>query len=124
MAGFPPRDRDAFITHWKTKILDDGTVIAKTVMADEHVAGNVVSFEHDGRREVGYWIGKEFWGRGIATRALTIFLGLDSTRPLYAGVARHNVASIRVLDRCGFRSARESAREADDDHMILMTLEA
>jgi RimJ/RimL family protein N-acetyltransferase len=62
----------------------------------------VLSFEHGGRREVGYVLGKAFWGQGIATAALRQFIELDTVRPLYAGVALHNVASRRVLEKCGF----------------------
>jgi len=53
-------------------------------------------------REVGYWIGREFWGKGIATRALSQFLEIEKTRPLCAYVAKHNVGSRRVLEKCGF----------------------
>jgi RimJ/RimL family protein N-acetyltransferase len=66
------------------------------------VAGNIVGFEQSGRSKVGYWIGKNYWGKGIATKALSQFLGHVKTRPLYAHVAKHNVASIRVLEKCGF----------------------
>jgi hypothetical protein len=71
MAGFPPRDRDAFLAHWK-KVLADGNIIKKTILFDGRVAGNVVSFENRGEREVGYWIGREYWGRGVATEALSV----------------------------------------------------
>jgi RimJ/RimL family protein N-acetyltransferase len=101
MAAFPARERDAFLTHW-AEILADPTVTARTVLLDGRVAGHVVSFERNDRREVGYWVGRELWGRGVASRALAAFLGLDPTRPLYAGVAPHNAASIRVLQKCGF----------------------
>src|SRR2546427_11850637 len=57
----------------------------------------------EGERLVGYWLGKEYWGRGIATRALSIFLDQVKMRPLYARVAKHNGASIRVLEKCGFK---------------------
>ena len=67
------------------------------------MAGNVVSFVQSGEREVGYWIGKEYWGKGVATQALSAFLDQIDTRPLYAHVARHNIGSIRVLEKCGFR---------------------
>ena len=66
-----------------------------------------MSLVRSGEREVGYWIGKEYWGRGIATRALSESLDYLQTRPLYARVARHNVASIRVLHKCGFRISSE-----------------
>jgi RimJ/RimL family protein N-acetyltransferase len=110
MAAFPARDRKSFMAHW-TRILADETVIKKTILFDGHVAGNVVSFVHSGEREVGYWVGKNFWGKGVATEALSVFLGHVETRPLYAHVARHNVASIRVLQKCGFRISGEESED-------------
>jgi RimJ/RimL family protein N-acetyltransferase len=101
MAAFPARDRDAFSAHW-SRILADETVVARTIVVDGQVAGNVVSFVQDDRREVGYWLGRDFWGRGIATRSLALFLGQVTERPLYAWVATHNTASRRVLEKCGF----------------------
>ena len=106
MAAFPARDRAAFMAHW-ARILRDETITKKTIVFGGHVAGNVVSFEHSGKREVGYWIGKEYWGKGLATRALSEFLRNVTVRPLYAGVAKHNIASIRVLEKCGFTLSRE-----------------
>lgn len=104
MAAFTARDRDAFMAHW-AGILRDDSVMAKTVLFDEQVAGNVVSFDLEGQRLVGYWIGKRHWGKGVATRALSTFLELDTARPLHARVAASNVASIRVLEKCGFAVA-------------------
>jgi RimJ/RimL family protein N-acetyltransferase len=101
MAAFAARDRDTFMAHW-TKILADETIIKQTILVEGQVAGNIVSFEQSGEREVGYWIGKEYWGKGVATQALSAFLGHVKTRPLYAHVAKHNIASIRVLEKCGF----------------------
>lgn len=101
MAAFPARDWDAFMAHW-TKILADYTLPVRTILLGEHVAGNIVSWQRDGNRLVGYWIGKSYWGCGIATMALTEFLRVVTERPLYAHVAKHNVGSIRVLEKCGF----------------------
>jgi len=101
MAFFPSRDWDAFQAHW-AKIRADKQVIIRTILVDGQVAGNVLSFVQDGERDVGYWIGREFWGRGIATRALAEFLTVDQTRPLFARVAKHNTGSRRVLEKCGF----------------------
>jgi len=101
MAAFPARDRDAFMAHW-AKIMTNDPVILKTILFNGQVAGNIVSFEMSGQREVGYWIGKEYWGKGIATRALAEFLNHFKTRPLYAHVAKHNIGSRRVLEKCGF----------------------
>jgi len=116
MAAFPSRDREAFMAHWRTKVLGEETGIAKTVVVDGRVAGYVVSWQQSEEREVGYWIGREFWGRGVATKALSAFLEQDRTRPLYAHVAEHNVASIRVLRKCGFAPSDEApSSERDDD---------
>ena len=108
MAAFPARDRDAFYGHWMTRVLADPANMAQAILCndgvggDDVLAGNIVSFMHGGEREVGYWLGREFWGRGIATRALEIFLTIETTRPLHAFAVHHNIGSIRVLQKCGF----------------------
>jgi len=104
MAAFLPRDpsdRDAFLTHWR-RILSDPTKITKAILWNGQLAGTVGSFLGDGKPQITYWIGKEFWGNGIATQALTEFLRIVNNRPLYASTANDNVASIRVLEKCGF----------------------
>ncbi|MGH8495184.1 MAG: GNAT family N-acetyltransferase [Gammaproteobacteria bacterium] len=101
MAAFPARGREAFTAHW-SRILADETVTKKTIVFDGNVAGNIVSFEQSGEPHVGYWIGKPYWGKGIATRALSILIDQLGARTLYAHVAKHNIASIRVLEKCGF----------------------
>jgi hypothetical protein len=69
--------------------------------------GHIASFDLEGHREVTYWIGREDWGRGLATRALQEFMQVEATRPLYARAASDNAASIRVLTKCGFRIVGE-----------------
>jgi RimJ/RimL family protein N-acetyltransferase len=89
-------------------------------LLDGEVAGNVVAFDYEGRREVGYWIGRTFWSKGVATGALRAFLDEVTERPLYAGVAETNVASKRVLEKCGFTISEAPA--GDDDGHVLMRL--
>jgi len=101
MAAFPSRDRESFMKHW-ANILANESVIVKTIEYEGRVAGSIVSWEMDGEWEVGYWLGREFWGKGIATQALAAYVRLVKTRPLFAHVARHNVGSRRVLEKCGF----------------------
>jgi RimJ/RimL family protein N-acetyltransferase len=113
MAAFPARDREAFMAHWK-KILVDETNVLKTIVYEEQVVGNIVSFLMEGKREVGYWIGREYWGHGIATRALELFLEQIRQRPLYAYVDKHNIGSYRVLEKCGFVRAGEH----DEDYIL------
>ena len=102
MAAHHPRDRDAFQEHWM-ELLSRESVIKKTILLDDLVVGYIISFVYFGVREVGYWIGKEYWGQGIATRALLAFLDQVPLRPLRASVAKHNRGSMRVLEKCGFR---------------------
>jgi RimJ/RimL family protein N-acetyltransferase len=101
MADFPSRNWDAFMHHW-AEVLGDKTDLAQAILYGEQVAGHIVSFDWDNKREVGYWLGKEFWGRGIATSALSEFLKLETTHPLYAYVVKHEIGSHRILEKCGF----------------------
>ncbi len=127
MAAFTakdPSDRDAFNAHWK-RILSEPTVISKTILVDGQVAGSVSSYEDEGKPEVTYWIGKEYWGRGIATRALAEFLvNCNKVRPIYARAAKDNLGSLRVLDKCGFVVTGEdkgfaNARGAEIEELVL-----
>jgi RimJ/RimL family protein N-acetyltransferase len=108
MAALPSRGKDTFMAHW-TRIMGDDSILIKTILFNGNVAGNMVCFDQLGEREVGYWLGKEYWGKGIATQALAEFLTYVDTRPLYAHVARHNVASRRVLEKCGFTVTGEDS---------------
>lgn len=111
MAAFVPRDPSdygAFLTHWR-RLLSDPTVFMKAIFWNGHIAGTVGSFLGDGKSQVTYWIGKEFWGNRIATQALTEFLRIVNTRPLHASTASDNVGSMRVLEKCGF-AVRGSAK--------------
>jgi RimJ/RimL family protein N-acetyltransferase len=101
MAIFPARDRETFDAHWR-RLLADDSLIKKTIVQDGEVAGNILSWQQEGRRLVGYWIGREFWGKGLATRALHELTEEITERPLHAWVAASNVSSIRVLEKCGF----------------------
>jgi len=118
MAAFPSRDRPAFDAHW-ARVLADGTVVARTILAGGRVAGNIVCFGPPEAREIGYWIGRAFWGRGIATGAVAAFLEVVPHRPLFGHVARHNAVSIRVLEKCGFRAVSEPPAGHGMDEIVL-----
>ncbi len=122
MAAFSSRERDAFLTHWRTNVLRPEN-LARSIVVGGLVAGYISSWEQDGKRLVAYWIGREHWGRGLATRALSEFLVLEPIRPLHAWVAVQNVGSIRVLEKCGFRTvAQENQQHADGVAEVLMRL--
>ena len=112
MAAFSSRDHDAFLTHWRTNVLRPEN-LSRTIVVGGAIAGYISSWEQDGKRLVAYWIGREHWGKGIATQALSEFLVLESTRPLHAWVAVHNIGSIRVLEKCGFTRMGDATTAPD-----------
>jgi RimJ/RimL family protein N-acetyltransferase len=111
LSGVPARERDAYEAHW-TKLRGDPEILLRTITTEDGaVAGQLLSFPREGIREIGYWLGREFWGRGIATAALAEFLSLVPERPVYGVVSEANVASRRVLERNGFVLAERRERE-------------
>ncbi len=102
MSAYPSKDKGEFMRHWEG-ILKNKSIVARTIIYKDKIAGHIICWK-EGKYEqrVGYWIGKQFWGRGIATSALQEFLAEVKIRPLYAEVANHNPASKRVLEKNGF----------------------
>jgi RimJ/RimL family protein N-acetyltransferase len=126
MAAFTAPDHmdwDAFQRRW-SRIRADETMIAKAIVVDGEVAGTIGSWGDPAEREVTYWIGRSYWGKGIATSALNAFLTVDPSRPLHARVASDNAASRRVLEKCGFRVIATDrgfaeARSAEIEELVL-----
>src|ERR687894_1120370 len=122
-------DREAFERRWSRLRADEadadwGTVLTRVIVVDDEVAGTIGSWGDSGEREVTYWIGRSYWGKGIATDALNAFLAVDRSRPLHARVASDNVASRRVLEKCGFRVIATErnvaeARSAEIEELVL-----
>ncbi|MFN8434058.1 MAG: GNAT family N-acetyltransferase [Anaerolineales bacterium] len=102
MSAYPAKDRGEFMRHWEG-ILKNKNVTARTIVYKEKVAGHIICWK-EGKYEqrIGYWIGKEFWRRGIASAAVAEMLLLVKIRPLFAEVANHNIASQKVLQKNGF----------------------
>jgi RimJ/RimL family protein N-acetyltransferase len=126
MAAFTTPDHtepDAFERRW-SRLRADETVLARVIVVDGDVAGTIGSWGNPGEREVTYWIGRSYWGKGIATDALNAFLAVERSRPLHARVASDNVASRRVLEKCGFRVIATdrgfaNARSAEIEELVL-----
>jgi RimJ/RimL family protein N-acetyltransferase len=116
---FTPRPRDAFLRHWKTKVLGDDTVFVQAVTVDGEVAGSVVAWWDGDRRFLGYWLGRPYWGRGIGTRALALFLEREQNRPLYADPADGNAGSVRLLEKHGFHRTG-TVRHGENEHVVFV----
>lgn len=99
--GKDARDRDAYLQKFR-KILADDANVTKVVEIGGEIVGSVAAFPIEGDTEITYWIRKDWWGRGVATRALAALLDEVTVRPVYGRVAEDNLGSIRVLERNGF----------------------
>lgn len=113
MAAVIPRDAETFFPHWE-KVLVNPEIIARAITLNGVLVGQIARFKLDDLDAVGYWIDRPYWGKGIASRGLSLFLDEVKTRPLYARAARHNAASIRVLERCGFALVKYITEPATD----------
>ena len=126
MAAFTAPDHmewDAFERRW-SRLRADETVLNRAIVVDDDVVGTIGSWGDPGEREVTYWVGRSYWGKGIATEALSAYLAVDPSRPLRARVASDNVASRRVLEKCGFRVIATErgfaeARSAEIEELVL-----
>jgi RimJ/RimL family protein N-acetyltransferase len=126
MAAFTaenPEDREAFDARWaRLRANEENT--HRTIEVDGEVVGVISSWTQDGDREVTYWLGREHWGKGLATRALAAFLEIETARPLYGRAAADNAGSLRVLEKCGFERVGEdkgfsNARGEETEELIL-----
>lgn len=104
LAAFTAKDQtdEAAYLQKFTKLLEDPTINMRTILADNIVAGSIAKYETEGEAEITYWIDKQFWGKGIATKALKHFLNIETTRPIFGRTAFDNIGSQRVLEKCGF----------------------
>ncbi len=125
LAAFTPKDptdKSAYLSKY-TKLLSDPTVNNQTIIVDNIIVGSIAKFEIDGQAEITYWIDKNFWGKGIATKALEYLLTIENTRPIFGRVAFDNYGSQKVLEKCGFvKIGRDkgfaNARQAEIEEFI------
>ncbi|WP_306213952.1 GNAT family N-acetyltransferase [Actinoplanes sp. RD1] len=106
MAAFTaddPDDRAEFDAHWR-RIRSDPRIRIRAIVVDGELAGTVANFPVGGDTEITYWLGRSFWGRGIATAAVGRFLETLPVRPVLARAASDNIGSLRVLRKLGFRT--------------------
>jgi len=61
----------------------------------------------DKKAELGYWLGRHYWGRGFTTEAVGLFTNYAfnnlKLHRIYACTFDKNIASQRVLEKCGFK---------------------
>lgn len=96
-----PTDKSAYIAKY-SKLLEDPTVNNQTILLENKIIGSLAKFVMSGDNEITYWIDKNYWGKGIATKALKKFLRIEKSRPIFGRVAFDNIGSQKVLEKCGF----------------------
>jgi RimJ/RimL family protein N-acetyltransferase len=105
------QDKEAYMAKWRL-LLADETIKIRTILVDNKVAGNVSIWLLMGEPQIAYGLGKEFWNKGIITRAVQQFLTIFPERPLFGRAAFDNIASIKVLTKCGFKKINEETTYA------------
>lgn len=112
------------MSYWRRNVLGNPSSQARTILVDDQVAGYVGGWEEDGMRLVAYWVGKEYWGRGVASSALDEFLRAHEHHgPIHAYVAVSNARSIRVLEKCGLQRDVEPTVGPDGAAEVLFLLD-
>ncbi|MGA5299339.1 GNAT family N-acetyltransferase [Nucisporomicrobium flavum] len=105
MAAFTaddPDDRAEFDAHMR-RLRTSPEIDLWAVTAGGELAGTIASFPVGADTEITYWIGRSWWGRGVATAALRLYLGRLAVRPITARAASDNAGSLAVLRKAGFR---------------------
>jgi RimJ/RimL family protein N-acetyltransferase len=106
---FPYNKRNAEM--WLEKVVPEPVQQNFAIEIDGILAGGlgftILNGSQTGVAEVGYWLGRSYWGRGIMTEALQSALrygfGRLGVRRIQSMVMAPNVASTRVLEKAGFK---------------------
>ncbi len=113
----PLHEAEAFVIRSRAaNTAGEGLIMALCRRAAPASLIGVVSVEHrpdEAEPHLGYWLGRPFWGEGLMTEAAEAMV--DATfayaggRALASAAMVGNTGSRRVLEKCGFRLAGESA---------------
>ena len=84
--------------------------IVRAIQYEEEFAGVIGvhsgSYHHAKNAEIGYWLGEDFWGKGIATKSVGIMTArafqTKNIVRIYAPVFAPNKLSMRVLEKNGY----------------------
>lgn len=106
MAAFTsadPDDRQAFDARM-ARLRTSTEIRIRVIEMSGEVVGTIATYQLEGEAELAYWVARRCWGRGVASAAVEAFLVEIPDRPLHARAASDNLASIRVLEKHGFRA--------------------
>ena len=107
---FPFPYDDLAADSWLSQVVGERKQTNFTIVVKNKAVG-AIGFETEGdiymrSAEIGYWLGENYWGRGIMTEAVHAvtsyaFQSFDLCR-LWAGVCSNNPTSVRVLEKNGY----------------------
>jgi RimJ/RimL family protein N-acetyltransferase len=125
------RDAEAFLASPRDPVLPSFLIFERTGAAPELVGSCGLGRRPSGAVEMGYWIARSHWGRGIATEACKALIDIARTLGLGRLEASHfldNPASGRVLEKLGFEptgivAPRMSCARGEDVPARLMRLQ-
>ncbi|MFK7792947.1 MAG: GNAT family N-acetyltransferase [Devosiaceae bacterium] len=97
-------DAEAFLSDVRN---ETGRKVSRAITVDGALVGGIgLDVRPGGGEELGYWVGKPYWGRGIASAAVAAFLvlldDLGLSGSIHAQTVASNTASQRVLTKNGF----------------------
>jgi len=108
---YKPEDAEAFIERSQEKILKQEIKTYMIFHNNKMLGGIELRDFNEHSCELGYWLGKKYWGKGFATEAVgrLLELGFDelNLNEIYAAYKVGNEASKKVLDKSGFQFYRE-----------------
>lgn len=132
---YPPDGAASFLAH-ATQARAQGTAYHYAIVEHGRCVGLCGLKDIDATRraaEAGYWIGRPYWGRGIATTAMRMLLGIArldlGLRLITAHSLEHNERSVRVLEKLGFRRVRRELNadrlkvEVEESHIVFYELD-
>jgi RimJ/RimL family protein N-acetyltransferase len=99
------RDAEAYLASPRDPVLPSFLIFERTNAAPLLVGACGLGRRPSGAVEMGYWIARPFWGRGLATEACVALIDIARTLGFPRLEASHfidNPASGRVLDKLGF----------------------
>ncbi|MEZ4822097.1 MAG: GNAT family protein [Ignavibacteria bacterium] len=114
---YSPKDAEEFIEKCRYNKVDHLFAIENDGV---HIGGIGIHIKGEHKAEIGYWLGEEYWRKGYLTIALNkvidyAFKDLNLKR-IYAGTFEDNIASERLLLKCGFEyegTLRKSLKKDD-----------
>jgi ribosomal-protein-alanine N-acetyltransferase len=108
---YPYSDKDAL--DWLDSCLEQNCS-PHAILLENDIVGCISYWPTDNKIEIGYWVGRQYWGKGICTRAIKLLMGQDQFpkgKVIVAEVAAENTASKKVLLNCGFSLTKKISIE-------------